>query len=1149
LKKLSILLLGFLLSANFSLTFAIQIGNYDVTFNGVSYDYQNGTSTWTYTVTGKGGGKNLSHWSLSLCDDHKVTSSNFKYEVVTDPKLGIYGIKWDGEIDKNGGKRTFTFTLNDIYTEASVKAGVKAGTGLYYGFITGPSCEPVSNPNKPVRPILECVQPNGNGTYTAYFGYDNENTVPVTIPIGTDNKFTPAPISGTQPAVFQSGRTPNYPNAAFSVVFNGEELVWTLKGPDGQSRTAVASKFSGSCEQAPEPASLGDRVWMDINRNGIQDNSESGVPAVQVDLYSCAGIKKGETTTDGSGFYTFSGLQAGSYYVKFILPFSYVFSTPDQGTNNETDSDADLTTGKTTCTELIAGENDLSWDAGIYVPDTEKKSDLSLVKTVNNNKPKSGDQITFTITVTNNGPDKATGVIVKDLLKNGFTFVSTNGDYDNVSGLWNVGDLNSGQSKSLEIKVKIEESEIHTTSFDLGIAKDFNLFIFESAIIPSSDTQGRMAVGQSATLSNYSVGDQLNYEPGTVDVLVVGQNLQYLSGAVYNGNVVYGTSTNLPKHAVSISNGVLKQGTPIDFASAQTYLTNLSEDLSNYSVNGSSTMEWGGIKLTGVNPILNVFTISGSDLSNANDFQINVPNGSVVLVNISGKEVKWTGGLKVTGTDIRNVLYNFYEAAMITIQGIDVTGSILAPLAHVNFISGVQNGQMIAKSLEGMGQFNYVMFMGNIPEETTLTNIAEVYTLDQTDPDSTPANGDSDEDDYSSVTVVVNGEKGEENNGGDDDSENWEPTGNSSLTEMIWSLVSYSENIYAGTVGGKIFKSSDNGQNWVRTNNDMSVSWIWAIAIDNNKFYAATEQGIYSSVDGTGWTLCGLEGKDVRTLEILNGTVYAGTWGYGVYASQNGQTWTAMNEDLSCLAVHALAANSKGDLFAGTFGSGVLKYADGKWNKLEVGYDHVWALGITSTDKIYAGTLGGGVYYSANDGETWSTLNDGLPVQFVYSITIDASDNVYLNTWAGGVYGLSSSNNQWFSTGMAGQGVTSVAASMSSATVYLGTEKGVIYKSVKSLTNADNENNTLPVEFSLEQNYPNPFNPSTTIEFSIPSAGNYSIRVYNTLGQMVETLADNNFEAGVHTVQFNAGKLASGVYIYRLTGENVNVSKKMTLTK
>ncbi len=88
----------------------------------------------------------------------------------------------------------------------------------------------------PVRPILECVEHLGGGAYRAHFGYLNENAVEVTIPVGSDNRFTPSPQDRGQPTLFSPGRTPYYPNAAFQVDFDGNPLVWTLDG-----RTSTAS--------------------------------------------------------------------------------------------------------------------------------------------------------------------------------------------------------------------------------------------------------------------------------------------------------------------------------------------------------------------------------------------------------------------------------------------------------------------------------------------------------------------------------------------------------------------------------------------------------------------------------------------------------------------------------------------------------------------------------------------------------------------------------------------------------------------------------------------------------------------------------------------------------------------------------------------
>jgi len=89
----------------------------------------------------------------------------------------------------------------------------------------------------------------------------------------------------------------------------------------------------------------------------------------------------------------------------------------------------------------------------------------------------------------------------------------------------------------------------------------------------------------------------------------------------------------------------------------------------------------------------------------------------------------------------------------------------------------------------------------------------------------------------------------------------------------------------------------------------------------------------------------------------------------------------------------------------------------------------------------------------------------------------------------------------------------------------------------------------VPLVFNLYQNYPNPFNPTTNIEYSLPQQTNVKLRVYNILGQMVLELFNGAQIAGTHVVAFDASKLASGVYFYRLeAGSYVNV-KKMILLK
>ncbi len=92
-------------------------------------------------------------------------------------------------------------------------------------------------------------------------------------------------------------------------------------------------------------------------------------------------------------------------------------------------------------------------------------------------------------------------------------------------------------------------------------------------------------------------------------------------------------------------------------------------------------------------------------------------------------------------------------------------------------------------------------------------------------------------------------------------------------------------------------------------------------------------------------------------------------------------------------------------------------------------------------------------------------------------------------------------------------------------------------------------NDQLPKDINLYQNYPNPFNPTTTIEFAIPKTGRYKLGLYNTLGELVKEISDRGYEAGYHKETFNATGLTSGMYLYRLTGNNANIVRKMVLLR
>ena len=175
--------------------------------------------------------------------------------------------------------------------------------------------------------------------------------------------------------------------------------------------------------------SIGDYVWMDVNRDGLQAG-ETAVGSVTVNLYAADGTTLLQSTsTNGSGFYSFVGLTPSTnYVVEFVKPSGTTFTTKDAGAD-ASDSDPVVATGRVTITSPANGLNsavtpdDPTIDAGLV------KVDLALAKVVASSGPYyEGSTVTFTLTPSNVGATNAlTGWSVTDIMPVGLTATGITG--------------------------------------------------------------------------------------------------------------------------------------------------------------------------------------------------------------------------------------------------------------------------------------------------------------------------------------------------------------------------------------------------------------------------------------------------------------------------------------------------------------------------------------------------------------------------------------------------------------------------------------------------------------------------------------------------------------------------------------------------
>ena len=195
----------------------------------------------------------------------------------------------------------------------------------------------------------------------------------------------------------------------------GGTYYWLANYPGDANNNAYTTTCGETDEQITVSALayLGDFVWNDSNANGIQDSGETGISGVTVNLLDSTGTSILQTTaTDSNGIYNFT-VAPGSYIVQFIRPAGYSASPQYQGGDTTKDSNANTTTGLTETITLVAGENNLTIDAGMFLPTPV----LGLTKTDNLNPARYdhvGQLVTYTLTATNIGNMTLHNVTVSD---------------------------------------------------------------------------------------------------------------------------------------------------------------------------------------------------------------------------------------------------------------------------------------------------------------------------------------------------------------------------------------------------------------------------------------------------------------------------------------------------------------------------------------------------------------------------------------------------------------------------------------------------------------------------------------------------------------------------------------------------------------
>ncbi|MDD5011278.1 MAG: choice-of-anchor A family protein, partial [Phycisphaerae bacterium] len=173
---------------------------------------------------------------------------------------------------------------------------------------------------------------------------------------------------------------------------------------------------------------------------------------------------------------------------------------------------------------------------------------------------------------------------------------------------------------------------------NLGSAGQYNMVVFEDAYQHESSSEGNVAIGKNAWYQNFGIATALS---GDNARLVVGENItNFDSGSIGSnpldpntlGNIYVFGSSNL--NLVGYDKLITGDSKKFDFTAAKNYLLEASAYWAGLTANGTDVADGGALTLTGTDPNLNIFSVSGADVSSSSYFVINVPAGSTVLANI-----------------------------------------------------------------------------------------------------------------------------------------------------------------------------------------------------------------------------------------------------------------------------------------------------------------------------------------------------------------------------------------------------------------------------------------------------------------------------------------------------------------------------------
>jgi len=402
---------------------------------------------------------------------------------------------------------------------------------------------------------------------------------------------------------------------------------------------------------------------------------------------------------------------------------------------------------------------------------------------------------------------------------------------------------------------------------------------------------------------------------------------------------------------------------------------------------------------------------------------------------------------------------------------------------------------------------------------------------------------------------------------------------NGTAGENIRKIVKVNNTLFAGvmntTFAGRILKSTDNGMNWDSVSTGFILSGIFDAAAKGNTICFGTyerglifstdagltwQQNYVNGVDGNGIFNVGMSGNIIFT---RSNTFIAPIYTMFHYSSNNGASWNPLYlspvefvpnyfYDMDSLFI---VGSQKGIVMSTNHGLNWTMPSNLGLPLFPDGRKYIYCL-YMNNGVVYGGSIHG-YAYSTDMGNNWVNTNMGFSDFCAFTDFKQANGFVFgsVSNPSGitnaGVYKSVNNGTNWIPMNSGLPSNPSVVSLLiSNDILFAGTDFDGIFKiPLSSITSVSGNENGNIKGYSLSQNYPNPFNPSTKISYSIPVSGLVRLKILDILGREVYTLVNEVKTAGNYEAEYDASRIPSGVYFYKLESGEYTKTMKMLLIK